>query len=658
MKQQFTDVQVPLNKLAIHPCNVRATHQHGYSEDEIKPLAANIQAYGLLQPLIVQKLEDGSYGVVGGGRRRAALLMLSGDKTTKGFTKSMKVACRELPPEEDQIASVSFSENELQLPMDMLDRFEAFTAMLDKDGCDVGEIARAFSISDRKVKEALRLGKIHPEIRAAYRAGQLDLEALKAFEAHPDPAVQLESFTAILEEYGHVVEWRVRSAFRNRFVRIGDQLGQFVLEEYREAGGDIIADLIEEDSILSDETLINKVLEQKLGDLADQKRAELGFAWAEARADVDWDTFQDFGRVYPQSIDLDEETQAKADKIVAEMDAIEAQWEATDDADEQCRLDEQNDALSDEHRALTTGYSAADCAIAGVIAVWQNGDLRFNIGFVRPEDMPVPPKSDADSSSAARADTVAAPTGPKISAKLRDDMAHVRTRAVGLALAQSSELARDYAEFTLIQKVIGRAGSLVRNTSTLSASKASYGPQEPEGSLAQIEAVFETLYDGLDTDWMAMEAAESFAAFRALSAEARGALLAFAVAATLEPHTAQDLRDPVRETVEREALPNIRDVWAPDEAFLNRLTKSDLLQILSEVGLNSEASVYADGKKSKLVDYTSKLFAEPFATLTDTQREAVISWAPDLMAHAPIEDIICEADETDESADDTAIAAE
>ncbi len=49
----------------------------------------------------------------------------------------------------------------------------------------------------------------------------------------------------------------------------------------------------------------------------------------------------------------------------------------------------------------------------------------------------------------------------------------------------------------------------------------------------------------------------------------------------------------------------------------------------------------------------SKLFAEPFATLTESQLAAVTSWAPDLMAHAPIEE-----EEPEGREDDMAIAAE
>ena len=83
----------------------------------------------------------------------------------------------------------------------------------------------------------------------------------------------------------------------------------------------------------------------------------------------------------------------------------------------------------------------------------------------------------------------------------------------------------------------------------------------------------------------------------------------------------------------------------------------DLLKILRDVGLRNEAKVYESGKKSNLVDYMVKLFAEPFATLTDSQLEAVTNWAPDLMAHAPIEGEVQDAKARGEDPDEL-VAAE
>ncbi len=633
MNTLLSDCRIALNKLTLHPRNVRAGSITAYAAAAITPLAANIALRGLLQPLVVQKLEDGTYGVVGGGRRLAALKTLAEDKAAKGFGKSMKVACREMSGDEVALSTVSYSENALQLPMDALDRYEAFAAMRDQDGASIDLIARSFAITERQVREALRLGNIHVDIRDAHRSGQINLEALRAFDAHPDPEVQLETFTGLAQEHGAVTSWQVRQAFQNRWVRVGDAVGAFVREAYIAAGGEVLADLIEEDSILADNSLITKLLAEDLQARAEAERARLGFAWAEYRTEARRDSFSDYGRLYPEALDLDDATQARVDQLTEELDAISADYEASPDAEAEAALEARHAVLEAEIDALTQGYSAGDLGLGGVIAVWDRCEVKFFGGMVRPEQMPDRNTDDqvgfGDGTTANTAPDTA--VGPKLSAKLAGDMAHIRTRAVGLALAQSPEVAGDYACYTLIRQVLGDWN--YSNATCLRADVASRGPDEVSGSLAQIEEVFATLRDGLELDWIEIEGADGFATFRALPEGSRADLLAYAVAQTLEPKLVTELRDPVREAVEIAVLPNLRDVWTPDAAFLKRLTKSDLLEILRDMDMRTEAQTYQKAKKTGLVSYMVKLFAEPFATLTDRQRQAVNSWCPSVMTH-------------------------
>ena len=44
-----------------------------------------------------------------------------------------------------------------------------------------------------------------------------------------------------------------------------------------------------------------------------------------------------------------------------------------------------------------------------------------------------------------------------------------------------------------------------------------------------------------------------------------------------------------------------------------------------------EVKALQGSKKSGVVEYLASLFAQPFATLSDQQREAVAAWAPEIM---------------------------
>jgi ParB family chromosome partitioning protein len=81
----------------------------------------------------------------------------------------------------------------------------------------------------------------------------------------------------------------------------------------------------------------------------------------------------------------------------------------------------------------------------------------------------------------------------------------------------------------------------------------------------------------------------------------------------------------------------IRAHWTPNAALFNRFKKAWLLKILGEdLGLAQEAVTLASSSKKEIVAFCDKLFAEPFATLTDAQRAAVAAWCPPMMQTAGV----------------------
>jgi ParB family chromosome partitioning protein len=634
MKHVFETREIALNALSLHPDNVRAQTTGAYSEAQVAPLAANIRECGLLQPLLVAPLAEGRWGVLAGGRRLAALNLLANDKTAKDFSQKMTVNCRAVPESEAANVTLSFSENALQLPMDAIDRYEAFAAMREKDGADIATIARTFAIAERTVKEALRLGAIHPQIRQAHRDGKIDLEALKAFDAHPDPVVQLAAFEALSASTSNarLQGWEVRRHFQSRaMVRAGDALGALVLADYRAANGQITADLIDDDSILEDGTLIETVLRRVLSDHAEERRAVLGLAWSDVLVCPSWDELKAYGRVYRSpKTDFSDEDTAKIASISERLEVLQAAFDASVDEGEAANIQMEHQGLSEELDNLQNGYGLMEASVGGIIAVWDGGKVVLHDGLVRPSDMSER-KGDNLGATVVAGGQPTKTVAAAWSEALRTDMAIVRTRSIALALAQNPALARDYADFMLCTQIFGSryrsydSGTSIRAEHTM----PSFRSKEPEGSHKAIEAVIGEVHAGLARDWAKLPEADAFAAFRSLPMEMRDRLMAAAVAETLMPKLPAAMRDPVRRTVEAEALPRLRDVWTPDEPFLARLTKPTLLSIMmQDLAMSDQAAVLGAAKKSEIVTFLNGLFAAPFATLTDDQRQRVTDWCP------------------------------
>ncbi|MEM8948783.1 MAG: ParB/Srx family N-terminal domain-containing protein, partial [Pseudomonadota bacterium] len=148
--------QIELSKLVIHPNNVRVDQD---ADAGIEALARNIEAFGLFQNLVVQPLDDGRFGVLGGGRRLKALQTLDADARLD----LAKVPCRVVPKTMPWQTAISLAENAMQARMNPIDEFEAFAAMVDQ-GQTVEQIALAFGITVRQVTERLRYGRVHADI--------------------------------------------------------------------------------------------------------------------------------------------------------------------------------------------------------------------------------------------------------------------------------------------------------------------------------------------------------------------------------------------------------------------------------------------------------------------------------------------------------------
>ena len=432
-KVTYKPAEVAIAKLIQHPKNVRAKSGQGYSEQEIAPLAANIQEYGLLQPLLVQELEEGKFGVLAGGRRLAAMKAL-GEEGVKGFGARSKVQVNVVDKDVDHSVALSLSENILSMPMDALDRYEAFSAMM-QDGSDVATVARAFGSDERSVRSAMRLGQIHSDIREAYRSSDINLDCLKAFAGHPDQAVQLDVFTQLREE-NSLFEWRVRSSFTKQYVRKGSALGAFVLEEYLRRDGGIQQDLIDEDSVLKDDHIVQAVLATNLGDRAEEERAKHGFTWSDCAINPEWDAFNGYGRVYPELRDLSDEEQTRVEELKTQIDAIAVEYESAQTGEEELELEAKSEALEAELDQLQYAYTADDLNTAGVIAVWRNDRLSFEVGMVRPGEGQDEGSAQAGAQSEGQGGTVTETPKLQYSAKLLDDLKEVRTRAVSIALAR------------------------------------------------------------------------------------------------------------------------------------------------------------------------------------------------------------------------------
>ena len=217
---------IPLNRLIVSRLNVRRTDRKA----DIDTLAASISAHGLLQNLTVSPTETDKFEVVAGGRRHAALKSLA---KSGAIARDFAVPCQII--ESGGASEVSLAENVQRVAMDAMDEVDAFSALADA-GQSVDDIVRRFGINARHVEQRLALAALSPKIKAAYRRGDVTLDAARAFCLVDDHSKQEAVFKSLSKPVTH--SGSVRSQLMQGRMRHTDRLARFVgLEAYEAAGG-------------------------------------------------------------------------------------------------------------------------------------------------------------------------------------------------------------------------------------------------------------------------------------------------------------------------------------------------------------------------------------------------------------------------------------
>ena len=376
------EITLPLNTLKASPRNARKVK---HSAAAIEALAASIWAKGVLQPPVVEIERDGEAPTGGflvtiGEGRRQALRLLAKRKAIKR-THPVRV----IVDADNDAHEISLDENITREAMHPADQFEAFKRLADEKGYGTEEIGARFGVSAQVVRQRLRLGAAAPELMTAYRAGELALDQLTAFCVSEDQDRQRQ----VLEQVGpHTPAYAIRRAMTEAKVRADDRRAVFVgVEAYAEAGGSILRDLFTEDGggWLEDVALLDRLVAEKLGGLAEEVRAREGWKWTEVGSD--YGEASAFVRVYPVEVARSEADAAEIaalseeyDRLVSETDAAETLPPEVD-----ARLEETDRAL--QAFGPDFDYAPETKARAGVmVLLGYDGLARFERGLVRAED--------------------------------------------------------------------------------------------------------------------------------------------------------------------------------------------------------------------------------------------------------------------------------
>ena len=161
-----------------------------FDETALSELAQSIEKHGVIQPLLVRPLSDGSYQLVAGERRWRAARMA-------GLTE-VPVVIRDLS-EEDAMA-LSLIENLQREDLDPIEEAEGYRALMETCGITQEEAAARVGKSRPAVANLMRLLALPKDVRDMVSAGTLSAGHARALLPLADDALIAQFAKEIAEK--------------------------------------------------------------------------------------------------------------------------------------------------------------------------------------------------------------------------------------------------------------------------------------------------------------------------------------------------------------------------------------------------------------------------------------------------------------------------
>ncbi|MCR5123319.1 MAG: ParB/RepB/Spo0J family partition protein [Ruminococcus sp.] len=136
-----------------------------FNEQKLNELAENISEHGVLQPILVRPLDNGSYRIVAGERRwRAARIA--------GLTE-VPVIIREF--DDIQAAQIALIENLQREDLDPIEEAQAYRRLMDEFGMTQEQVSKSVGKSRSGIANAVRLLSLPEDVREMISHGMISV---------------------------------------------------------------------------------------------------------------------------------------------------------------------------------------------------------------------------------------------------------------------------------------------------------------------------------------------------------------------------------------------------------------------------------------------------------------------------------------------------
>ena len=180
--------EVPVDLIKPNPDQPR----HEFDETALAELAASIAEIGIVQPITVRDMGDGSYILIAGERRWRAS-QIAGLATVPAYIRTV---------DDEQMMEMALIENIQREDLNALEIALAYQNLMERYSMTQERLSARVGKNRASVANYLRLLKLPAAIQMALKNGDIDMGHARAILGVGDAKMQLKLFEAIRKEGG------------------------------------------------------------------------------------------------------------------------------------------------------------------------------------------------------------------------------------------------------------------------------------------------------------------------------------------------------------------------------------------------------------------------------------------------------------------------
>lgn len=175
--------EVPVSKIKANPNQPRRE----FAAEALNELAESIRQIGIIQPITLRKMDDGTYQIIAGERRWRASQM-AGLSSIPAYIRTA---------DDENMMQMALVENIQREDLNAIEIALAYEHLLEKSGMTQEKVAERVGKSRAAIANYLRLLKLPAQVQMALQKKEIDMGHARALLSLASPSLQLKLFKEI-----------------------------------------------------------------------------------------------------------------------------------------------------------------------------------------------------------------------------------------------------------------------------------------------------------------------------------------------------------------------------------------------------------------------------------------------------------------------------